>query len=520
MADRFLTAEQIQARPRLAAPLLLLAGLLLGGLLPAAAQDAPVTLPAPDAMAVQPDPADFVGRADGVLMVAGNPHRFAGIGINWLGLVQAPGEAPRFPTDYEVHDILRTVDAMDSSVVRATSLGITAGCPACLVPAPGQVNADALHHMDTVLRRAKDAGVKLIIPLAGGAACPAQGDPDPVAATPCVFARFHHLDAPAFYTDATVRADFAAAVAKLLNHLNPLTGIAYKDDPTIMAWENCDACGKGLDPAMMADWTEFLGRAIKATDTHHLYENGAFAGRLGKQPGHVGDTLLALRSVDLIGDRVMPGADPAGTGIQDAADQVTRTNRVYLIDAYGWAPAQWATPDALDTFLKAVIKKREIAGAFVSALSGHADGGGYLPPGPASDAAASGPAFYFPGATTPAASMDAMSPRARAVRRLSFGMTDLRVLPFYNVGQPEIIAAVHGRVTWRGAAGATSYSIARSPNIALGGSWQIICDKCVTDAQASWQDPAPPATPVWYRMMPFNANDHGGMYSEPVKNQS
>jgi hypothetical protein len=463
-------------------------------------------------MAVQPDPAEFVGRADSALMLQGTPRRFGGIGVTWLGLVQSKDAPPRFPTAFETGDILATIQAMASGYARAVSLGSSAGCAQCLAPAEGEINPAALSQVDTVLQQARNAGVKIIIPLSGGrAACPPGGAPDPVAGLACVFARWHGEDGAAFFTDAAVRADFAAYVTKILNHLNPLTGLAYKDDPTIMAWENCDGCGDGIDPKVLADWTEFLGRTIKQIDTHHLYENGAFAGRLGKQAGDVPAALIGLPSVDIVGDRVMPGLDPQGRGLEDAADAVTRASRVYVIDAYGWTPAQFPTQDGFQDFLAGIVKNRAITGAFVSDLSGHAEQGGYLPSGPG------GPALYFPGAPSEAADLAAMEARSRAVRRLSFGMNDLLPIPFANIGQPEIIAVTHGKVVWRGAAGATTYSIARSGDVAAEGSWQIVCDRCVTDAQPSWQDPAPPASPVWYRLIPYNANDHAGMYSDPVR---
>jgi mannan endo-1,4-beta-mannosidase len=359
-----------------------LAGLLLAGA--AAAQNAPpAAFPAPDAMAVQPDPAEFVGRADSALMLQGTPRRFGGIGVTWLGLVQSKDAPPRFPTAFETGDILATIQAMASGYARAVSLGSSAGCAQCLAPAEGEINPAALSQVDTVLQQARNAGVKIIIPLSGGrAACPPGGAPDPVAGLACVFARWHGEDGAAFFTDAAVRADFAAYVTKILNHLNPLTGLAYKDDPTIMAWENCDGCGDGIDPKVLADWTEFLGRTIKQIDTHHLYENGAFAGRLGKQAGDVPAALIGLPSVDIVGDRVMPGLDPQGRGLEDAADAVTRASRVYVIDAYGWTPAQFPTQDGFQDFLAGIVKNRAITGAFVSDLSGHAEQGGYLPSGP------------------------------------------------------------------------------------------------------------------------------------------
>jgi hypothetical protein len=474
----------------------------------------PAPLPAPDAAAQQPDPGDFVGRSDSQVMILGVAKRFAGIGVSWMGLIQGAGAAPRMPTTYEIHDVLGTVQAMASGYVRSASLAASAGCAACVFPAQGSVSPAALRHIDMVLRQARDAGIKLILPLSGGASsCPANGAPDPVAGLACVFAGWRHLDGAAFYTDPAIRADFAAAVTAVLNHLNPLTGLAYKDDPTIMAWENCDGCGAGIDPKILADWTEFLGRTIKATDTSHLYENGAFAGRLGKQAGAVPVALVAQPSVDIVGDRVLPGIDASGAGLDAAAQEVTRANRVYLIDSYGWTPAQWPTQDDFQTFLKTLTKNRSITAAFVSDLSGHAEDGGYLPSGP------QGPALYFPGVTTPAAEVSAMQARSRAVRRLSYGMQDLLPVPFANVDQPVIISAVHGKVVWRGAAGATTYGIARSHDITARGSWEAICERCLTDATPSYQDPSPPSGPVWYRLTPYNANDHAGMYSEPMQNK-
>jgi hypothetical protein len=210
---------------------------------------------------------------------------------------------------------------------------------------------------------------------------------------------------------------------------------------------------------------------------------------------------------------VLPGIDANGAGLGDAADEVTRANRVYMIDSYGWTPAQWPTQDDFQNFLKSLTKNRSITAAFVSDLSGHAEDGGYLPSGPL------GPALFFPGTTTPAADAAAMQARSRAVRRLSYGMQDLLPVPFDNVDQPIIISAVHGKVVWRGAAGATAYGVARSRDITAGGSWETLCARCLTDASPSYQDPSPPAGPVWYRLTPYNANDHAGMYSDPMQNK-
>ena len=44
----------------------------------------------------------------------------------------------------------------------------------------------------------------------------------------------HHDD---FYTDPMIRGWYKDWIAHLLNRVNTITGVAYKDDPTIMTWE-------------------------------------------------------------------------------------------------------------------------------------------------------------------------------------------------------------------------------------------------------------------------------------------
>jgi hypothetical protein len=211
----------------------------------AMAQNAPGIIP----YAIQPDPHDFMTRTDSLLYWLGNPIRFGGVNIEALALRPTP-QGVQIPTDYETDDLLGTVAALAAGMVRSVSLGISAGCPECLLPEPGKLNPAALKRFDHVLHLAHNGGLRLFIPLAGGGdSCPAV--PDPVRDTACIFARWHHLPPSAFYTDAAVRADFFGAVTALLNRVNVENGITYKNDPIIAVLENCDGCGSGVDPAIM-----------------------------------------------------------------------------------------------------------------------------------------------------------------------------------------------------------------------------------------------------------------------------
>ncbi len=473
--------------------------------------------PAYPDMASEPDPTSFVKRTDTSLTLLGVPLRFGGADLNWLGLRLDTGAPPRRPTTYEVTDALQTMRALGGTVVRAATLAGTAGCDLCLEPTEGHLSPDAFAALDQTLKVAGDLGMRLILPLAGGTGgCTGPGE---TGDTICAYLRWHGLaDRAAFFTDPALRAAFLARVHALLTHVNTLTGVAYRDDPAILAWENCDSCGEGNAPAAVSEWTEALGQAIKAQDRFHLYENGAFAGHISPQSGHpVGAAAFAPPSVDIVGDHGLPPGDEATmiVTLSAATGVVKRAGRVYVLDGFDWGPRLFKTEAELETYLNGIFQARDVAGALVQGLQGHADSGGYLPAPPAS--VQGGTALYFPGRKTADVAQDDMVLRARALRRFEFDMADVTLAPAYLLTpKPEIISVKHGRVVWRGAAGAATYTIERSPDPSVPYSWQVVCDQCATDAAGFWQDPSPPPGPAWYRIMPFNINGHKAVPSAPV----
>ncbi len=474
----------------------------------------PARAQAYDTMASAPDPTDFVKHTDTGLTLLGTPLRFGGADIAWLGL-RRDGDRVRRPTAYEVKDALLTVQALGGAVVRSATLAGTAGCALCLEPSAGKFSDDGFAALDFALKTASDLGLKLILPLSGSLDCGA----DPASAL-CAYAGWQGGgDAEKVFTDPALRAAFIVRVKTILDHVNTLTGIAYHDDPTILAWENCDACAAGMDPAAVADWVEAVGQAVKAEDHLHLYENGAFAGHILPRAAHaVHATAFATPSVDIVGDRGLPPGDTAAirATVAEAAAAVTDAGRAYVLDSFDWGPGDWKTQDALQAFLEAIERRHSVAGALIGGLQGHADTGGYLPATAGSPGATP---LYFPGLTVPGVDRDSMEQRGRALRRFDYAMSDVLLPPAYLLPpKPEIIAAHGGRVTWRGAAGALDYSIERSPDPRSPQTWQTVCDECATDASGPWQDPAPSKDPAWYRVMPFNINGHKAQPSEPVAN--
>jgi mannan endo-1,4-beta-mannosidase len=180
---------------------------------------------------------------------------------------------PRLPSHFEIDDVFDTAAEMGEKVVRAQTMGDTVGCPLCIEPTEGNFNEAAFASSDYAVATAHKHGMKLIIPLVGDCATCAGGGIGQYLA-------WHSKPNPQdFFTDPALIAAYEKHIDAVLNHLNPITGLRYKDDPTIMAWENCNMCGLIAllghpTPeafAQISTWSETIGAHIKQTDTHHLY---------------------------------------------------------------------------------------------------------------------------------------------------------------------------------------------------------------------------------------------------------
>lgn len=87
-----------------------------------------------------------------------------------------------------------------------------------------------------------------------------------------------------FYTDPVIRGWYKDWIAHLLQRVNPLTGLAYKDDPTILVWElanepRCQAYGRyptsgTCTTETLLAWADEMSRFVKSIDRKHLVSAG------------------------------------------------------------------------------------------------------------------------------------------------------------------------------------------------------------------------------------------------------
>lgn len=127
--------------------------------------------------------------------------------------------------------------------------------------------------MDYIIYKAKQCGIRLIIPLVnnwddfGGmnqyvkwAQEYGQGGEN-------------HDD---FYTNSFCRSIYKVYLAYFLNRENTYTGVRYKDDPTIMIWElaNEPRCESDASGNTLFNWVEEMASYIKFWDDNHLVATG------------------------------------------------------------------------------------------------------------------------------------------------------------------------------------------------------------------------------------------------------
>ena len=155
-----------------------------------------------------------------------------------------------------------------------------------LLKAPGVYDADLLDGLDFTLKALADRDMKAIMTMgnmwhwSGGFgqflvwAGVANAIPYPPPRPGGDWDEYQRF-ASEFYGNARAVSIYLDHVTKIVTRVNPYTHTAYRDDPTIMAWElaNEPRALKNVD-AYLA-WVATSARAIKALDRKHLVTIGS-----------------------------------------------------------------------------------------------------------------------------------------------------------------------------------------------------------------------------------------------------
>ena len=459
----------------------------------------------------------FVQRAGTHLRLNGAPFRYSGPNLEWLGLEgYGPHDAmgPRLPSHFEIDDAFATAGEMGALVVRAQTLGDTVGCPLCIEPALDRFNDAAFAASDYAISVAAKYHMRLIIPLVGDCATCAGGGMGQYLAW------LGKPDLQAFFHDPQVIAAYERHIDAVLNHRNAITGVLYRDDPTVMAWENCNMCGIFAviahgNLAEVATWSETIGRHIKQLDRRHLYLDTT--GIFREYPKALDNPSIDLATFEeyphwdvLLGPSYPPTS--AETISRDAS-LVTAHKKVFIVNEFGWDRTDWKSPTDFQHVLDTLAQDPNISGDGFWALQAHLDNFGFQPiPADSHDPAFAEQgecgewwALYYPGITTLVNTAADMAARAQRLRTHAYTMAGVPV-PKHAIPPAPVITStvIGGLLAWRGSAGATYYRIERAN--AGTSQWQTVCARCI-EADDPWVDPHAVLFGASYRITAYNADN-------------
>lgn len=204
-------------------------------------------------------------------------------------------------------------DKVSSAFQEATKNGLTIartwafsdGGNTPLQYSPGSYNEQMFQGLDFVVSEARKYGIKLVLSLVNNYE-DYGGKKQYVD-----WARSQGQSVTSdddFFTNSVVKGYYKNHIKTVLTRRNSLTGIAYKDDPTIMAWElmNEPRCTSDKSGKTIQAWITEMASYLKSIDGNHLLEVGleGFYGE-SKQQSNPNFQL----GTDFITNNQIPGID-------------------------------------------------------------------------------------------------------------------------------------------------------------------------------------------------------------------
>jgi mannan endo-1,4-beta-mannosidase len=136
----------------------------------------------------------------------------------------------------------------------------------CFQPEARKYDEPTFKKLDYVIYKAKKENIKLVLALANN-----WGDFGGINQYLSWTKKYNHDD---FFRDEDMKSIYRDYVKYVLNRVNTYTGVAYKDEPTILMWElmNEPRCG---DKYALYNWIDEMSGYIKTIDTNHLVTTGS-----------------------------------------------------------------------------------------------------------------------------------------------------------------------------------------------------------------------------------------------------
>lgn len=409
----------------------------------------------------------------------------------------------RLTDEFEITDALEAVRQMGGQVVRIYTLSVRRpgedpASPKGFAEAgpniprhiigPGQFNEKTFESLDMVMAVANRKDIRVIFPFidnwkwwGGIEAC----------------AAFRGKTKDDFWTDPNLFEDYKKIVSFVINRTNSVTGVKYRDDKAILAWET------GNELTCPEEWTAKAAAFIKTLDKNHLvidgFHNTSFR-----------DESLLDDNIDILTTHHY-SKDPNET-IDQIRQNVSRARgkKPYFVGEFGFIP----TSDAERVIQ--VVKDEGVSGALTWSLRfRNRDGGWYWHTEPHGGDLFK--AYHWPGFATSSAYDE--SGLLTLIRRKAFEIRNLPVPAIEKPAAPRLLdikdpASAKGyaeaspaAISWQGSTGAVSYIVERAEN--KSGPW-VVAGSDISDAAVQYRPlfndaGAEPGKSYYYRVSAKNS---------------
>lgn len=321
------------------------------------------------------------------------------------------------------------------------------------------------------------------------------------------FAALYGKNREEFYTDSTVRDGFKNFLRFLLERRNAETGVLYKDDPFVFAWET----GNELDfedPArnyslptgpQMDEWTSDIAKFIKTVDKEHLVVDGRLVDNR-----EISASALADPNTDILSDHFYPNMRATFMERLDRMRSMTVGKKAFMVGEFGLMSARELRP-----FLDHVVSS-DVPGALIWSLRSHSHSGGFYHHHEYGNFWA----YHYPGFES--SEKEGEIYIFTMMKDAAYQASRIPVPPTEEVDAPELIETSSiEAISWRGSVGAHSYILERKEDIPES-RWKVINAELLDNMNpyTPYKDTtAMPGTTYWYRISA--ANDVG--FSKPSK---
>jgi hypothetical protein len=466
----------------------------------------------------------IVQRKGDALYEGNKPFRFFGLAAPDLqqnGSQFLPGMSNRFPDEYEIRDVLGSLQRMGGRATRIFSLSIISpkdnGIPV-YITGHRQYNEEAFRCLDQILALGHEYDIRIIIPVIASQSFGGVRGIDE-------FAALAGKDGTNFWTDEELKADYRHLVDFLVNRRNTVNGIFYKDEPAILAWQFGNEFGSYAGDRKL-NYNEFVSRVtawqlemaayFKKVDPNHLVADAG---------GGDVKAFIADPNIDIISTHLyeywnkLSGTETNLGPLAHRQREETRGRKPLMVDEFGLG-----STENLRNLMR-VIREEGIAGGLLWSIRGHRrDGGWYYH----NEGGTPVNSYHLPGfaagyAYEETRMLDLLRHEACAIRGLP-------VPPVEKPAPAPVLFHRKGGFVWRGSTGAACYTMERaeSPD----GPWMVAAvglpDSVAADAKSVedssdpspivlWYDEtAPPGKAFFYRVKGLNAGGETG-YSNVVR---